>query len=234
MRIRKKRWAKPEMEKDHKVIYNPTELKGKWKDIFGNDNPIHLELGCGKGNFITKVAELNKNINYIAIDVYDEVLVYVLIKANENKLENIRIIPINIELLGNVFTQDEIEKIYINFCTPWPNRRHQKRRLTHPNFLRIYKNFLRLKSEVWFKTDDDLLFKDSLQYFKDEGFTEIYKTFDLHQSDYEDNTMTEYEEKFSSQGIKIKFGMFRHESTVSTKTSVCLFILVQIYLAKSF
>lgn len=209
MRLRKKWWAKPEMEKDHKVIFNPSEFKGKWKEFFGNERPIHLELGCGRGNFITQLAMRSKDINYIGIDAHNELLVYVLRKANENHLDNIGIIPIYIENLGSVFSQDEIEKIYINFCNPWPNKRHHKRRLTHPNFLRLYQTFLKNGSEIWFKTDDDLLFTDSLEYFKNEGFEEIYITFDLHHSDFKGNIKTEYEENFSNQGIKIKFGQFK-------------------------
>ena len=93
MRVSKKRWAKPELEKDFKVIFSPSEFKGKWKDLFGNDYPIHLELGCGKGNFINQLAGRNKNINYIVIDEYHELLVYVLRKLNEHNLNNVRIIP---------------------------------------------------------------------------------------------------------------------------------------------
>ncbi|HVJ48967.1 tRNA (guanosine(46)-N7)-methyltransferase TrmB [Desulfitobacterium sp.] len=210
MRLRKKWWAKPEMEKDHKVIFTPSEFKGKWKELFGNDHPIHLELGCGRGRFITEFARMNPEINYIAIDAHNELLVYVLRKANENHLDNLRIVPMYIENVGDIFAPDEIEKIYINFCNPWPSKRHHKRRLTHPNFLRIYQTFLKKGSEVWFKSDDELLFTDSLEYFKDTGFNELYRTFDLKQSDFHGNIQTEYEEKFSNQGIKIKFGRFKN------------------------
>lgn len=209
MRLRKKWWAKPELEKDHKAIFNPSECKGKWQELFGNDQPIHLELGCGRGRFITELARVNTNINYIAIDVHNELLVYVLRKANENHLNNVRIIPIYIENIGEVFAPDEIDKIYINFCNPWPNKRHHKRRLTHPNFLRLYQTFLKQGSEIWFKTDDELLFAESLEYFRDTGFSEFYRTYDLEQSDLQGNILTEYEEKFSNQGIKIKFGRFK-------------------------
>lgn len=213
MRLRKKGWAKPELEKDPKVIFTPLEHKGKWKELFGNNQPIHLELGCGRGRFINQLADTNKNINYIALDVYDELLVHVLRRANENQLNNIRVIPINIGNIGDLFAQDEIEKIYINFCTPWPNKRHHKRRLTHQNFLRVYQAFLKEGSEIWFKTDNNLLFTDSLEYFKETGFKELYRTYDLHESDFQGNVMTEYEEKFSRQGIKIKFGRFEKYPT---------------------
>ncbi|MFA6808430.1 MAG: tRNA (guanosine(46)-N7)-methyltransferase TrmB, partial [Eubacteriales bacterium] len=175
------------------------------------DYPIHLELGCGRGNFITQLAGSNKNINYIVIDAHDELLVYVLRKLNKNNLDNVKIISMNIENIESVFGEDEIEKIYINFCNPWPSKRHHKRRLTHTNFLNKYKTFLKNGSEVWLKTDDELLFVDSLDYFKDTGFNELYRTYDLYQSGLEENIMTEYEEKFVNQGIRIKFARFKNE-----------------------
>lgn len=210
MRLRKKAWAKPEIEKDQKVIFNPSEWKGKWSEQFDNSRPIHLELGCGRGRFITELARKNPEINYIAMDVHPELLVYVLRKANEYKLNNIRIVMMYIEKLREVFTVDEIEKIYINFCNPWPNKRHHKRRLTYPSFLRMYQAFLKQGSEVWFKTDNSSLFTDSLEYFKATGFAELYKTSDLEQSGYLVNIRSEYEEKFIQQGIKIKFGQFKY------------------------
>jgi len=209
LRIRKKRWAKPELEKDHKVIFTPEEIKGNWEELFGNDSTIHLELGCGRGTFITQLAARNENINYIVIDTHHELLVNVLRKLNENNLDNVRIVPMNIEKIGDIFAQNEIDKIYINFCNPWPNRRHHKRRLTHSNFLEKYQAFLKKGSEIWLKTDDDLLFTDSLGYFKVTGFAELHRTYDLYQSDFEGNVMTEYEEKFINQGIKIKFAKFK-------------------------
>jgi len=148
---------------------------------------------------------MNHNINYLALDVYDELLVHVLRKANENHLNNLKVIPINIENIGDLFAQDEIEKIYINFCTPWPKKKHHKRRLTHPIFLQLYQSFLKDGSEIWLKTDDDLLFTDSLEYFKAAGFYELFRTHDLHHSNFQGNVMTEYEEKFYHQGVKIKF-----------------------------
>lgn len=210
MRLRKKWWAKPELEKDHKVLFTPQEYKGKWQELFGNGQPIHLELGCGRGRFINELARLNPDINYLALDAHNELLVHVLRKANAGHLNNLKIISLNIENIAGIFAQAEIEQIYINFCNPWPNRRHHKRRLTHPNFLRLYKDFLQQGSEIWFKTDDELLFTDSLKYFEIVGFDELYKTYDLYQSDSQGhNLMTEYEEKFCNQGIKIKFGRFK-------------------------
>jgi tRNA (guanine-N7-)-methyltransferase len=211
MRLRKKWWAKPELEKDSKVIFTPSEFKGKWKELFDNDQPIHLELGCGRGRFITELARENPKINYLAMDLHHELLVKVLRKANENHLNNLRIVPMNIENIDEVFSRDEIEKIYINFCNPWPSNRHHRRRLTHPNFLKRYQTFLKKESEVWFKTDDEALFAESLNYFKMAGFTELYRTYDLGLSDFRGNIQTEYEEKFSNQGIRIKFAQFKNQ-----------------------
>lgn len=197
------------MAEDEKSILNPFEQKGKWKEIFGNDHPIHVELGCGKGQFISTLANENPHINYVAIDLKDEVLVFVLRKINELGLSNVRIIPMFIERIDEVFSENEVSKIYINFCNPWPKASHNKRRLTHPRFLKKYKEFIRPGTEVWFKTDDDDLFTASLDYFSEEGFLEMYRTFDLEESGFSENIKTEYEEKFSSFGVKIKFGIFK-------------------------
>jgi tRNA (guanine-N7-)-methyltransferase len=215
MRLRKKWWARPEMEKDSKAVIDPYSVKGKWQENFGNDNPIHLELGCGKGQFITTLAAKNPDINYIAIDLKDEVLVFVLRKLNEMGLTNVRIIPMFIERVDEIFEKDEISKIYINFCNPWPKVSHNKRRLTHPRFLTKYKRFIQPGTEVWFKTDDDDLFEASLEYFKEENFEELYRNWDLAESDFNENVRTEYEEKFSAFGVKIKFGIFKYRGEMN-------------------
>ena len=198
------------MEKDSKAVIDPYVIKGKWQENFGNENPIHLELGCGKVQFITTLAAENPDINYIAIDLKDEVLVFVLRKLNEMGLTNVRIIPMFIERVDEIFEKDEISKIYINFCNPWPKVSHNKRRLTHPRFLTKYKKFIQPGTEVWFKTDDDDLFEASLEYFKEENFEELYRNWDLAESDFTENVRTEYEEKFSAFGVKIKFGIFKY------------------------
>ena len=205
MRLRKKRWARPELEASSFFIIDKYEHKGKWNEVFGNNNPIHLELGCGRGRFITSKAIENKNINYIGIDLKDEVMIFTLKKVKEAELENVKIIPLNIMLIDGVFGEDEIDRIYINFCNPWPKLRHNKRRLTHTNFLNNYKKFLKKNSQIWFKTDDTGLFEDSQIYFEEAGFKIKYLTYDLHNSDFEGNVMTEYEKKFTSLGMKTMF-----------------------------
>lgn len=205
MRLRKKWWARPEMESSHLTIINPQQYKGKWHEEFKNNNDIYLELGCGRGKFISTHAEQNPNINYIGIDLKDEVIIYALKKLVDANLENGRIIPMNIAGIAEVFDKDEVSRIYINFCNPWPKDRHNKRRLTHPKFLTEYKKFLKPNSEIWFKTDDTELFEASQVYFKESGFTIEYLTYDLHNSDFQGNIVTEYEEKFTSLGMKTMF-----------------------------
>lgn len=209
MRLRKKWWARPEMEESPLVITNPEENKGKWKEIFKNDNEIYLELGCGRGEFVSENAELHKNKNYIAIDLKDEVLVYVLRRVQQKELTNVRIVPLQIAFINEIFDRDEISRIFINFCNPWPKDRHNKRRLTHTKFLEKYKQFVKPKTEIWFKTDNKDLFEASLQYFAESGFEVLFHTYDLHESGFEPNVVTEYEKKFTKLGMKIMFAKAR-------------------------
>ena len=213
MRIRYKKWARPELEECKFYIDNPEEWKGKWKEFFENpENPIHLELGCGKGQFIANLASYNLNINYIAIDLVDAMLG--LAKRNvEQVYEEKHIEPNNIVLtrfdieriLLILEKMDKIERVYINFCNPWPKGKHRKKRLTHTRQLEKYKQFLDDNGEIYFKTDDDDLFESSLTYFEECGFEVEAKTYDLHKEPiFENNIETEHEKMFSEQGIKIK------------------------------
>lgn len=212
MRLRKKPWARPELEAAPFFITNPKDFKGKWKESFNNDNPIYLELGCGKGHFVATHGSNNKDINYVAIDIKDEVLA--LAKRNIEKEfagvnrkpeENVRLMALEIAFIEEVFDKDEISKIYINFCNPWPKKKHKKRRLTHGNFLNKYKGFLKKNNEIWFKTDDDELFRESQEYFTQNGFHIKYISYDLHESDFKYNVKTEHERMFTEMGIKTKF-----------------------------
>ena len=211
MRLRKKHWARPELENSHIVITEQYAHKGKWKEEFKNNNEIHLELGCGKGGFISQKSKQSPNINFVGIDLKDEVLVFALRKVievrevQESQNINVRLMPLNIELIDDVFEKDEISRIYINFCNPWPKERHNKRRLTHTKLLTKYKKFLKPGSEVWFKTDDTELFEDSIEYFKESGFEILFSTYDLHDSEFKENVVTEYEAKFAALGMKAMF-----------------------------
>ena len=213
MRIRYKKWARPELEACKFYIDNPEEIKGKWKEQFANkNNPLQLELGCGKGQFMAKLAVENLNINYIAIDLVDAMLG--LAKRNiEQSYKELNIEPNNIlitrfdieRILLILDQNDKVDRIYINFCNPWPRGKHRKKRLTHTIQLEKYKQFLANNGEIYFKTDDDELFEASLTYLKDSGFEIVNKTYDLHnQPIFTNNIETEHEKMFSEQGIKIK------------------------------
>ena len=212
MRIRYKKWARPELEASSFYIDNPEEYKGKWKELFKNNNPIHLELGCGKGQFIANLAVENPNINYIAIDLVDAMLGLakrnVEEKYKEKNLEpkNIILTRFDIERIMLILDKtDKIERIYINFCNPWPKGKHRKKRLTHTRQLEKYKTFLKEHGEIYFKTDDDDLFDSSIKYFEETGFKIERLTRDLHSNNiFENNIVTEHEIMFSEQGIKIK------------------------------
>lgn len=215
MRIRKKKWVDEELENCNFLIKNPVENVGKWKNVFGNENPIYLELGCGKGGFASQFGVTHKNINLIAVDMVAAMLGLAKRKIEKEYLEhnqeinNICIVSHNIERIGELFNEeDKIERIYINFCNPWPRGKHKKRRLTHTRQLEQYKKFLTKEGEIFFKTDDDELFEESLEYFAETGFEILELTRDLHNYDSEsskENIVTEHEKMFSDQGIKIKF-----------------------------
>jgi len=213
MRIRFKPWARPELEASKFYRDNPEELKDKWIQEFKNkENPIHLELGCGKGNFISQLAVQNPSINYIAIDLVDAMLGLAKRKVEETYLEqnkeidNVLLTRFDIERIMLILgKEDNIKRIYINFCNPWPKGQHRKKRLTHTRQLEKYKTFLADGGEIYFKTDDDELFRGSLGYFDESGFKIISKTYDLHAEPiWENNIETEHEKMFSEQGIKIK------------------------------
>lgn len=213
MRIRYKPWARPELEASSFYEDNPEEYKGKWKEKFKNkENPIHLELGCGKGQFISRLASKNSNINYIAIDLVDAMLglakrnVEEEYKVQNKEVDNLILTRFDIERILLILNkEDNIKRIYINFCNPWPKGKHRKKRLTHTRQLEKYKEFLDDNGEIYFKTDDDDLFASSLIYFEEAGFEIVKRTYDLHsETDFWDNIETEHEKMFSEQGIKIK------------------------------
>ena len=212
MRIRRKSWARPELAACEFFITSPSDYKGKWHYIFAKQQPIYLELGCGKGSFIANLASRNLDKNFIAVDVKSEMLA--LAKRNVEKqynqlnqpISNVILTAQNIEQIDNILgCEDLVSRIYINFCNPWPKARHKKRRLTHPKQLEKYKIFLTQGAGIFFKTDDENLFDESLKYFSTTGFEIVYITRDLLTSDFTENISTEHEKMFSEQGKKIKF-----------------------------
>lgn len=193
-------------------IDNPEPLKGKWHKKFENEGKLYLELGCGKGSFISKLAVENPDINFIAVDLVDAMLG--LSKRNIEKVysqkglkpKNIILTRHDIErILEFLSKEDVVDRIYINFCNPWPKPKHKKKRLTHTKQLKLYREFLKDNGELYFKTDDDGLFEDSLKYFKEAGFDIINKTYDLHKEEIFDKTIeTEHEKMYTEEGKTIK------------------------------
>ena len=206
MRIRKKPWAEDEIASNKAIITEPRNNKGRWNEIFGNDNPIHIEIGCGKGQFLSKMSKRDTNINYIGIEREEQIIVSALKKSRENEVnDNIRFLVEDVSNILEVFEVGEVQRVYTNFADPWHRRRKwAKRRLTHKNFLNLYeKLFGENGGDLFMKTDNKVLFEFSLNEIADKGWRLHNISLDLHNSDYEGNIMTEYEEKFSSMGMPI-------------------------------
>ena len=210
MRLRNIPGAKDAIEESVYVIQDPVENKGHWDQVFPEVQPIHLEVGMGKGRFLMDLARIHPKINYIGIEMYDSVLLRALQKkealAQEGQeLPNLKFMRMDARLLPEVFEKGEVEKIYLNFSDPWPKARHAKRRLTSREFLARYNEILASEGRVEFKTDNRELFEFSLEEVEAAGWKLMAYTFDLHHEAemMEGNVMTEYEEKFSSMGNPI-------------------------------
>lgn len=205
MRLRHIPGAEQMIEESPYVIHEPKEKKGTWKEIFGNDHPIHIEIGMGKGQFIIEMAKRNPEINYVGIERYSTVLVKALRKREQEELGNLYFMCMDARLLAEVFAPGEVAKIYLNFSDPWPKDRHAGRRLTSPQFMAVYNQFLAADGSVEFKTDNRELFDYSLEAIPEAGWKISASTFDLHHNAEmnEGNVMTEYETKFSAEGKPI-------------------------------
>lgn len=212
MRMRRKPWVRAELAESEFFIDDATTNLGKWYSKFKRKQPLHLELGCGKGGFLAKLASQNPNINYLGIDIKSEVLG--LAKRNIEKeyseakreIDNVLLTAYEIELIQNILNEkDVVDRIYINFCNPWPKPRHNKKRLTHPKQLEKYKKFLKEEGEIYFKTDDCNLYKATIKYMQETGFEIIKQTEDLQNDPiWENNIKTEHEKMFEEQGITTK------------------------------
>ena len=189
----------------HELVYQDVAShKGHWNELFGNDHPLFIEVGMGKGKFIVEMARQNPQNNYIGIEKYSSVLVRALEKMEDFEGDNLIFIRMDAEYICDAFEKDEVAGIYLNFSDPWPKDRHAKRRLTSTAFWDRYDQFLVPDGRVTFKTDNRPLFDFSLEQVKEAGWILDNHTFDLHHSEYvEGNIMTEYEEKFSSMGNPI-------------------------------
>ena len=205
MRLRNIPGSREVIAENKWCIQEPEQQKGHWHEAFGNDHPIYIEIGMGKGQFLTTLAKQNPNINYVGIEKYSSVLLRGLQKMEEEPLENVRFIRMDAETICDVFDKDEVSKIYLNFSDPWPKDRHAKRRLTSRQFLERYEKILRAGDLVEFKTDNRDLFDFSLEQIDVAGWNLIAKTYDLHNDPMlnRGNVMTEYEEKFSALGNPI-------------------------------
>lgn len=206
MRLRNIPGADEVISNSHYCIQNPTELKGKWHEFLSNNNPIHIEIGMGKGRFLMQLAELNPEINYIGIERYTSVLLRAVQKTEETPLPNIHFLCIDAATLPEIFAENEVDKIYLNFSDPWPKDRHAKRRLTSSAFLERYDLFLAQDGNIEFKTDNQDLFSFSLEEIENSDVWHLdASTRDLHNDPVLNagNIMTEYEQKFSSQGNPI-------------------------------
>lgn len=206
MRVRKKPWAEAELASNRAIITEPSQYKGRWHEVFGNDNPIHIEIGCGKGQFLSTMSKLNPHINYIGIEREEQIIVTALKKSREGETgDNIRFFVEDVANILNVFDTGEVKRIYSNFSDPWHRRKKwAKRRLTHKNFLNIYESlFGEEGGELFLKTDNKIFFEFSLNEIADKGWKLHNISLDLHNSDFEGNVMTEYEEKFSAMGMPI-------------------------------
>ena len=205
MRLRNVPGAREVMVENEYVFTEPEGMKGTWHEVFGNDNPVRIEIGMGKGRFISTLAAQNPDINYVGIEKYSSVLLRAVQKLEEEELPNVRLIRMDAEDLENVFAQGELDRIYLNFSDPWPKDRHAKRRLESRQFLARYNQILKKDGTIEFKTDNRPLFDFALEEVEAAGWTLNEKTFDLHADARlnEGNVMTEYEERFSAQGNPI-------------------------------
>ena len=203
--IKKCTGCKRSLVENEYVFTEPEGMCGTWKEVFGNDNPIHIEIGMGKGTFITTLAGMNPDINYVGIEKYSSVLLRAVEKQDELQLPNLRFIRMDAENINEVFGVDEVDRIYLNFSDPWPKDRHAKRRLTSRQFFARYDKMLKKEGRVEFKTDNRVLFDFSVEEVKEAGWNLVECTYDLHSDERlnEGNVMTEYEKKFSDMGNPI-------------------------------
>ncbi|BCG57934.1 tRNA (guanosine(46)-N7)-methyltransferase TrmB [Paenibacillus sp. URB8-2] len=222
MRLRGRKGIRESLEQQTDlVVLDPRSHKGQWAGVFGNDRPIYVEFGMGKGQFISRMSRKYPEINFIGVDMYDELIRRAAEKArNEWEPEgletppNLKLALANIDYAEEVFAEGELQRIYLNFSDPWPKTKHARRRLTHPRFLDKYRGLLNPLGEIHLKTDSRSLFEFSLNAFADYGLQMTNISLDLHAGGInEEHVMTEYETKFVGQGIQIH----RCEAIVGTE-----------------
>lgn len=213
MRLRGRKGIREALEAQQDlVILHPREYKGRWAEYFGNDRPIYVELGMGKGRFISQMSLRHPEANFIGVDMYDELLRRASEKARlarteaglNDELANLALALFNIEYIEDIFAPGELDRIYLNFSDPWPKKKHARRRLTHPRFVEKYSALLNERGEIHFKTDSQPLFEFSLNSFADMGLRMRNISLNLHADGMNpEHVMTEYETKFVEQGMNI-------------------------------
>jgi len=212
MRLRNITGSREMIAESDFVVHEPNTMKGKWKEVFGNANPIRIEIGMGKGRFIHTLAKMNPEINYVGIEKYSSVLLRAIQKMEEDPLPNLCFIRMDAEEITDVFGEEEVDLIYLNFSDPWPKDRHAKRRLPSAEFLKRYNQILKRDGKLEFKTDNRALFDFAVEQLPEAGWQAEVITYDLHADEklMVGNVMTEYEEKFSSIGNPIcKYIIYR-------------------------
>ena len=203
MRLRNVKNADKILEDSHYYVKEPDKYKGNWHNLFNNTNPIHLEIGMGKGDFIIEMAKLHPEINFIGVEKYESVLVRAVQKLDNHKLNNVKVINVDALYLEEIFDR-EIVNIYLNFSDPWPKKRHYKRRLTYENFLKVYDKLFEKNAVLTIKTDNDIFFESTLISLNNYGYVFDEVSLDLWSQEIE-SPKTEYEIKFSNKGFKIKY-----------------------------
>ena len=205
MRLKNVPGSQETIEASEYVFTEPEAFKGKWHEVFGNEHPIYIEVGMGKGTFIITLAKENPDINYIGIEKYSSVLVRAVEKVEDEEIANLRFIRMDATDITEAFAKDEVSRIYLNFSDPWPKDRHAKRRLTSSGFLARYDEILKADGQIEFKTDNVDLFDFSMEEIPQAGWNITAFSRDLHHdsSMNEGNVMTEYEKKFSEKGNPI-------------------------------
>lgn len=205
MRLRNIKGSKEYIDQSPFVVHEPETYRGDWKRLFQNEHPLHLEIGMGKGQFIHTLASRHPDINYIGIEMYSSVLYRALERREKTELDNLYFLRFDAKYIEDIFAQNEVNKIYLNFSDPWPKDRHAKRRLTSPAFLAHYDRILTKEGTIQFKTDNRPLFDFSVDSVNESEIWHIDElTYDLHHSEFvEDNIMTEYESRFVAENKPI-------------------------------
>ena len=213
MHMRKKKWARPELDACAWFTGQPEHYRGRWGDQFAKRQPLHVEIGCGKGVSTAQMVSDCPETNFLALDMSPDVLGDArrnIVRACGGEPDNVWLARCDAAKISELIAaEDGVSRVYLSFSNPWPKPRHHKRRLTHPRQLLQYREFLAKGGEIWFKTDDDELFDDSLVYFDVSGFERVFLTRDLHASGFTPNWVSEHEQKYAAQGVPIKFGVFR-------------------------